>query len=119
MIMPRSMMLLAAVGLWAWAAAAGQDAASRPAGEAAAAAGPSRVTPVVEAYRKASPAVVNISTQRLVRTGPRMFGFGDDPFEDFMLNIFGRQVPAVSLGSGFVIHPDGYIITNAHVVRRA
>ena len=57
-----------------------------------------RVTPVVKAYRKASPAVVNISTQRLVRTVPRMFGWGDDPFEDFMSDIFGRTVPAVSLG---------------------
>ena len=93
---------------------------------AAAAAGPAtgpgqglRVTPVVEAYRKAGPAVVNISTERLVASGRRLFGDGDDPFEEFMERLFGRTVPAISLGSGFLIHPEGYIITNTHVVQRA
>ena len=78
-----------------------------------------RVTPVVEAYRRASPAVVNISTRRLVRMGWRLFGFHDDPFKDFGPRFFGSAVPTVSLGSGFVIHPAGYLVTNAHVVRRA
>ncbi len=79
----------------------------------------SRVTPVVEAYRQASPAVVNISTITPVKMSWRMFGGGDDPFEEFMPKLYRRTVPVTSLGSGFLIHEDGYIVTNAHVVRRA
>ncbi len=89
------------------------DGTTRPAADSI------RVTPVVRAYRKASPAVVNISTQRLAQTGPRLFGRQDDPFEDFLSRFFRQSVPVVSLGSGILIHPDGYIVTNAHVVRRA
>jgi len=77
-----------------------------------------RVTPVVRAYRAASGAVVNISTERLVSTGAMLLGWQDDPFEPFTTKLF-RKVPVISLGSGFVIHPSGYIVTNAHVVRRA
>lgn len=78
-----------------------------------------RVTPVVLAYRLARPAVVNISTTKLVlRT--RYSLFGPDPFENIFPNQFGgRRVPVQSLGSGFVINPAGYIITNAHVIRQA
>ncbi len=72
-----------------------------------------RITPVVVAYRRAKPAVVSISARYIRKIG---FGpFGDDPFKDIFP--FARKVQ--NLGSGFVIHPDGYIVTNAHVVRRA
>jgi len=106
----RRLLLLLSAALPAAAPAAGP--ATRPARSL-------RVTPVVEAYRRASPAVVNISTVRPVQMNWRMFGLTDDPFEEFLPRLFRRTVPATSLGSGFLVHPDGYIVTNAHVVRRA
>jgi len=77
--------------------------------------------PAVLAVAKVLPAVVNINTERVVRRTVR------DPFEDFYAQFFGynrvrpREVRQTlqSLGSGFIIDPAGYIITNQHVVERA
>ncbi|HUU22818.1 MAG TPA: trypsin-like peptidase domain-containing protein [Phycisphaerae bacterium] len=92
-------------------------AASVPAAERATPARDARVTPVVLAYRKARPAVVNISSEKIVSRGLGLFG--GDPFDEIFPSPFRRRVPVQSLGSGVVIHPDGYLVTNAHVVRQA
>jgi serine protease Do len=74
-----------------------------------------RFTNDVRVYQMTKDAVVNISSTRIVTA---RVGTGDEVFDRF----FGgeiRQVPAQSLGSGFVIHSSGYIITNEHVIDQA
>lgn len=74
-------------------------------GPAASAQSP-RETPVVRAYRSASPSVVNIHGQKTVRaTAAGFAGASPDSF---------RQVNG--MGTGVVIDPRGYIVTNFHVV---
>ena len=78
--------------------------------------GPRR-TLVVRAVEKALPSVVNIRTETVVEVR--------DPFAEVFRDFWNpyyrqpRQDIRRSLGSGVVIHADGYVLTNDHVVRRA
>jgi serine protease Do len=78
-----------------------------------------RVTPVVKVFKDCSPAVVNLSTTAVVTVQPRI-GI-PDVFNDMFdfPTIRPRSYTTHSVGSGFVIHENGYLVTNAHVVERA
>ncbi len=78
----------------------------------------------------AKPGVVNIRTVRTIKGGGRVFRhfFGEpfgnrrNPFEDFFGpngNQPGREHKERSLGSGFIIDREGYIVTNNHVIAEA
>ena len=80
--------------------------------------------------RSSNPGVVNISTSKTVKGRSAQDLFGDDLMERF----FGQPAPdrdapqgrgrerrqtQTSLGSGFVVDKDGYILTNRHVIEGA
>jgi serine protease Do len=97
----------ATLGLLTLAAFVAETAPARAADDDADARRRLRRTPIVEAVERAAPSVVSIGTTRLVRV-PRFWEW------DFVV----QERPG-ALGSGVIVHPAGYVVTNAHVINQA
>src|SRR5579864_8840387 len=79
--------------------------------------------------KQLEPSVVNINTESIIKNPHRRRGNPDqpddqNPFDDFFDKFFGGPgndgpIRERSLGSGVIVDPKGYIVTNRHVVEKA
>jgi serine protease DegQ len=67
------------------------------------------------AARRATPAVVSVTASKAPQRNPR----AEDPWFRFFFGDRARLAPQVGLGSGVIASPDGYLLTNNHVIEGA